>query len=142
MNNAQTTDRPSVLQSIARLDAVDASAAPAREASRVAFENRIRAIATNAVLEAMVCYKATRLTDDHAGRVDAIERILTMPQGSVAGYVTLVPIEQNAHPKDTTRLQNSVADALSAPATGAQQADQQEIEDSIAKAVAADRREG
>lgn len=77
-----------------------------------AFDNRIRAIATNSVLAAMACYNRTVMTDDDAARVDAIEKILILPRpNGVVAYPVVVPVEQNAAPAASALLQAAVESA-------------------------------
>ena len=112
MDTADQTAR-SPVAAAQRVDAEDA-----RQASEVAsraFQNRIRAIATNSVLGAMECYGRKVMTDDDAARVDAIERILVLKRETAVGsFVPVVPTEQVASQIDTAVLQLAVEKGLAA----------------------------
>lgn len=97
----------SVIAATRRIDADDARTKMLDQ--QRAFDNRIRAISTNAVLAAMACYNRTVMTDDDAARVDAIESILNLPRpnGQVS-YPVLVPVEQTAPPIASAMLQRAV----------------------------------
>ncbi len=81
-------------------------------AKQRAFDNRIRAIATNAVLASMQCYGRSIITDDDAGRIDAIERLLILPTNKVQGFIPLVPTDQTSDPSRTAALQAAVDGAV------------------------------
>ena len=97
----------SVIAATRRIDADDARTKMLDQ--QRAFDNRIRAIATNAVLAAMACYNRNVMTDDDAARVDSIESILNLPRpnGQVS-YPVLVPVEQTASPIASAILQRAV----------------------------------
>lgn len=96
-----------VIQATRRVDADDAR--QRSDDQQRAFENRIRAIATNAMLAAMACYGRTAMTDDDAARVDSIEKILVLPRAnSTTAYPVVVPVEQTAIPASSAALQAAV----------------------------------
>lgn len=100
----------SALVAARRVDAEDARTTSTEQ--QRAFENRIRAIATNAVLASMACYDRTVMTDDDAARVDAIEKILILPRTSGRlAYPVVVPVEQTAPPAASAALQAAIEGA-------------------------------
>ena len=105
-----TADESNVIQATRRIDADDARSRS--DEQQRAFENRLRAIASNAVLGAMACYGRTVMTDDDAARVDAIEKILVLPRAnSNTAYPVVVPIIQTAAPAASALLQSAVEQA-------------------------------
>lgn len=111
MDTATQDQRPSAMTAAARVDAADSANAAA--VAQRAYENRLRAIATNAVLASMACNGRVTLTDDDAARVDAIQRILRLPPvADVNGFVPVVPASQTATPIDSAALQSAVQGAL------------------------------
>ena len=108
---AEAMPRESAVTATQRVDAADAR--QAAENVQRAFDNRIRAIAINAVLGSMACYSRTIMTDDDAARVDAIERLLVLRRDSnLGGFVPVVPSNQSAPAIESAVLQAAVEQGL------------------------------
>lgn len=109
MTEQATTERPSALRAIEALNEQDKLLDIRRQSD--AYRNRIRSIAMNSVLGLMRCHSRDYFSDDDAGRVDAIQRILSAPADASQEIARVVAPVQTGDPNRTSDLQAAVREA-------------------------------